>query len=366
MNNTPDTFEIQIIRKKLDEIAHKERRNLLISSAIGLAIAWAGFLPDRLNFGGITAQKLSPEGFAMILALIVAYFLFAFLAYAFVNLKDLSWEFKRAKGEALVYDSIKDIKQNNTLENKAKRSLFCFIVFNNKIEILKIIFDLFIPLLAGALALYFLINWTPLAKGESEIFTVLSYPPAQQEKSILFFNNTDTTIIKKGDAESLATFILPFEFETQCQAEQKMEEWEGVKIEPNHEKFLKYLSQQISKCGIKNKPVKIELRGFSSSSLINEEKLKQCKYSATYNANLEIANARSENTRKILEKYKGDFLEIIVENWENQLINMENKRRFNDRLLSNDFDKNRGVLNRRVEIHLMDAGECLISNPETI
>ena len=37
---------------------------------------------------------------------------------------------------------------------------------------------------------------------------------------------------------------------------------------------------------------------------------------------------------------------------------MKRQMRFNDRLNNNQYSKERGRLNRRVEIRLIDAGEC--------
>lgn len=74
----PSTF----LQDPLSQISRLERRNLLIASTIGLLVGHVDLIPNRISALGLEFNAPAQNAFLMLLALVVAYMIFAFSVYA--------------------------------------------------------------------------------------------------------------------------------------------------------------------------------------------------------------------------------------------------------------------------------------------
>jgi hypothetical protein len=71
-----------ILGDPLSEVSRKERRALLGVSATGLVVAYTGLVPSEIANLGIRFSPTDRSWLLKLLALIVLYFVVAFVAYA--------------------------------------------------------------------------------------------------------------------------------------------------------------------------------------------------------------------------------------------------------------------------------------------
>jgi hypothetical protein len=76
----------------LSELSRKERKYLLMTSAIGVFVSWAGVVPTRISTLGIELNSNEQRAFLLMLAFIIVYFLLAFVVYGFRDFID--WRIK--------------------------------------------------------------------------------------------------------------------------------------------------------------------------------------------------------------------------------------------------------------------------------
>lgn len=357
-------MQIILERPSLKPSIEKERKALLIVSAVGLAVAWAHFFPEGFEILGIKSGKLKPEGFTKMLVLIISYFLISFCAHAVIDWK--SWKWKISSSEK-AYETLSELNENSS-NQKNIISTSIRAIFVNKIIFSKIIFDLVLPIAVGGYALNKLMLSKPPTVKSAEIISIVSSREPKSKSSIVFVN-TRTTFINERNSETLATFIIPFKDEASC-PKSSSKIWGGTKVDKLHKPFLKRLGKDLSQCGIKGKPIILLVKGFSSSSDFTE--LSKCKKASSSiessdEANLFVANERRDNVIEYLSKEKGEYLIINPHIWGNTkgegYDNMKKERDFNDRSISSKYSISRGQLNRRVEVQLLKAGDCEISSP---
>ena len=70
----------------LSEVTRKERTSLLGLSMLGLALVAVPLVPERFGAFGIEFSRLNQRNFLSLYALLLAYYLVAFLVYAFTDL----------------------------------------------------------------------------------------------------------------------------------------------------------------------------------------------------------------------------------------------------------------------------------------
>ncbi|KGP01215.1 hypothetical protein JT27_13095 [Alcaligenes faecalis] len=76
----------------LSPLSRAERRNLLLASFIGFLMSKAGLIPTKLSAFGIELSAPQQSAFFLAAALVIGYFLLAFLAYSVPDL--LVWRKK--------------------------------------------------------------------------------------------------------------------------------------------------------------------------------------------------------------------------------------------------------------------------------
>ena len=91
----------------LTEVTRKERRALLGVSMLGLALAKVPLIPTKLAALGIEFAEVSRQTFVHMYALIVLYYLAAFLLYAFTDL--VAWR----RSEHIRYSAYLKAEQAN-------------------------------------------------------------------------------------------------------------------------------------------------------------------------------------------------------------------------------------------------------------
>ncbi len=348
-------MKIELLRKPLEPHFEQERKILLLASAVGVAVAWAGFVPQGFDVLGIKSGEIDPTGFTWMLALVILYYLISFCAHAVMDWK--SWQWRSLGPESgRTFETLAELNcalgEKRNLVTTAWKALF-----GNKIVFSKVVFDLLLPFAVGLYALFVLFSWEPPA---AKIVSIVHKEATAANKSTLVFINSGATFVQDADADRLATIIVPFGKEASCDADSPSQ-WTGTTVDQLHRSFLAQLGRDLSQCGSQSKPIRVQVRGFASSS--NVADFAKCGNAASNDqANLLIADARRDNVVRYLSQDKGPHLEIQSYDWHGDYQQMRRERRYIDRFIGNEYSKSRGQLNRRAEIVLLDAGECDIAN----
>lgn len=82
MNETPHDV---LLNDPLRELTRKERKVLLATSMVGLAMVKVGLVPTKISALGIDFDKTNQQAFYLVVGILLAYFLCAFLIYAVVD-----------------------------------------------------------------------------------------------------------------------------------------------------------------------------------------------------------------------------------------------------------------------------------------
>ena len=348
-------MKIELLRNSLAPGFEQERKRLLLVGAVGVAVAWAGFVPQGFDVLGIKSGEIDPTGFTWMLALVILYYLISFGAHAVMDWQSWQWQLIQS-GHAQTFDTLSELNRSAGVNtNIATTALTAF--FTNKIVFSKVVFDLALPFVFGIYALIVLFNWEPPA---TRIVSIVHAEQADTNKPSIVFINSGATFIQEKDSDRLATIIVPFAKEASCDAISP-QDWTGASVDDVHRSFLVQLGKDLSQCGSPGKPVRLEVRGFASSSNVTD--YTKCNHaSSNSQANLFVANARRDNVIHFLNQEKDRFLHIESHDWKGDYGKMQQRRHYVDRFLGHAYSKARGQLNRRVEIVLLDAGECDVSN----
>jgi len=81
MNETPRPSEVRL-KDPLSEVTRNERRTLLGLSAVAIVMLRSGLVPSKISALGIEFDHADQRALLGVLALVIAYFLCAFLIYA--------------------------------------------------------------------------------------------------------------------------------------------------------------------------------------------------------------------------------------------------------------------------------------------
>lgn len=100
-----------VLDNPLNEISRRERKYLLMTSAIGIFVAFTGVIPTKISALGIELNASEQKAFLLMLALIIGYFLLAFLIYGFKDF--LNW---RIEYQSQIEESLREAL-NQTYED---------------------------------------------------------------------------------------------------------------------------------------------------------------------------------------------------------------------------------------------------------
>ena len=154
-----------ILSDPLREITRKERTRLLITSFFGIAIVHTKLLPTRIGVLGIEFAQTEQGKLLIVLAVLITYFLVAFLLYATVDFT--AWrlaylgahEFPKfsgpepntnqERGRLLTHDELKELKCWTDL-HKSHRIYF---FIRNLLSTARALFDFVLPIVVSLYAI---------------------------------------------------------------------------------------------------------------------------------------------------------------------------------------------------------------------
>ncbi len=93
------------VRDPFRDLTRKERRNLLAISAIAWAIVKTGLVPTQISNLGITLTTKDQSALLKVLAVLVGYFLLAFIIYAVSDWLAFTWAHRlalKAEGDEVI------------------------------------------------------------------------------------------------------------------------------------------------------------------------------------------------------------------------------------------------------------------------
>jgi F0F1-type ATP synthase membrane subunit c/vacuolar-type H+-ATPase subunit K len=142
---------VEVVADPLGDVTRKERRSLLLASVISSSVAILGLVPTKISALGIELEAPARTAFLILLALVITYFLFAFIVYGLVDL--LIWRNKYdehllAVAEALEDELIEDALAEAVPKARTPRPNWLFTGYR-PLAVLRVLFDLLLPLILG-------------------------------------------------------------------------------------------------------------------------------------------------------------------------------------------------------------------------
>jgi len=158
-----DPYFTDLLSDPLSEITRKERRNLLFATIAGIAIAAMNMVPTKLSALGIDFSPPAQYSFLLLVAVVVVYFLLAFVTYGladfFIWRKQYQDHLVRREQEArdwtyedqLAYEeSIDGIPRADWLYN-----------WHNPVAFTRLLFEFLVPLISGVVSICMLLIKLP-------------------------------------------------------------------------------------------------------------------------------------------------------------------------------------------------------------
>ena len=158
------------------------------------------------------------------------------------------------------------------------------------------------------------------------------------------------------------TFVIPFEHEGGCS------DGDVVVGEPQFQSFLSRLGEVLAMCsdgGIDgsgpSRRAVVRLRGFASTSQVQPKDEEACGASGTA-ANVQYAKARvAQVKQQLANKCPEDLCEFRPHIWNHEYFDMASELYYDRN--GPDFSELKGQLNRRVEVTILDSGDCELPAP---
>src|SRR5690348_8160379 len=75
----------EFLSDPLSDVSRRERRNLLIASVVGVLVSYVGLVPTRISALGIEFPAPAQNSFLVLIALVICYFIAAFLIYSLAD-----------------------------------------------------------------------------------------------------------------------------------------------------------------------------------------------------------------------------------------------------------------------------------------
>lgn len=176
-----------LLRDPLTELTRKERRSLLIASALGVTFVKGGFVPSKVSTFGIDFTETDQRSLLLVVSVVVIYFLVGFVLYAasdFINRRG-AWvdafhaaveeSETRPRRKRLIPDDFEDKEdpweefdrtmhdtyvENWTREMDKNMKYFRL---TGPVSFLRMFFEFFLPIFIGGYAVYALWSGVPAA-----------------------------------------------------------------------------------------------------------------------------------------------------------------------------------------------------------
>jgi len=150
-----------LLRDPLSEVSRKERKFLLGVCAISITIVETGLVPNKISALGVDFSPADQKSLLVIMALIVAYFLIAFMIYAVSDF--IVW---RIAFHSSVRSSLKQIaEEKNNPDNKTRAESailesrilpeprFAWASIHKPISFLRALLDFLLPVILGVITI---------------------------------------------------------------------------------------------------------------------------------------------------------------------------------------------------------------------
>jgi len=159
----PTSLEIAI-RDPLSEVTRKERRLLLGVSIIGIAQAKIGLVPQKISSLGIEFTVINQKYFLYVVAIVIAYFLVAFMIYSASDFivwrltfrsawrETLSKRSSRNRNDELEFIEKEGRKIDEIMKARFGNSQFIYIL-SGPISLVRAIFEFLLPIVVGLYAI---------------------------------------------------------------------------------------------------------------------------------------------------------------------------------------------------------------------
>ena len=173
----PSPVEI-LLRDPLSEVTRKERRILLGACAIAFTIARTGLVPSRISALGVDFTAGDQKSLLSIMALVITYFLAAFLTYAISDF--VVWR-------VTFHSAVRELDKSR--KNRASLSLdevqrfggrrYLWASMSRPVSILRAVLDFAVPVAVGIATIAILLRTEVPAKAAN----ISLQPPAGTERT---------------------------------------------------------------------------------------------------------------------------------------------------------------------------------------
>jgi hypothetical protein len=160
----PD-FPLQVsLRDPLSQVTRNERRMLLAISVLSIFIARTGLVPTKISALGIDLEKTDQQAFLLVMALVVAYFVIAFVLYGMTDF--LSWRLSYNEGSKVAYKAFFESHHGGKVAEKGGAPDYYPEDWIPRwpnhlaypVSVARALFEFFFPILIAGYAIYALIS----------------------------------------------------------------------------------------------------------------------------------------------------------------------------------------------------------------
>ena len=152
------------LQDPLSEVTRTERRTLLGVSAVGIVIAQSGLVPSKISALGIEFDRTDQSALLKMLAVIVVYFLVAFLIYATSDFVAWRTSYHYAVREwrkrgALMNDQEREVEEHAMRDYLRRWALWSRV--GRPTSVLRALFEFVVPIFVGLYAVHALSTTPP-------------------------------------------------------------------------------------------------------------------------------------------------------------------------------------------------------------
>jgi len=150
----------EVLADPLSDITRKERRNLLLASTAGAIVATMGLVPTKFSTLGIDFSPPAQNSFVILVALVIAYFVAAFLLYGVADF--FVWRIKyqdylvARQVESITWTE-EDKYHYDEIHSGIPQALWLY-SWSGPVVFCRAVFEFMFPLLAGVLSVCLLIQ----------------------------------------------------------------------------------------------------------------------------------------------------------------------------------------------------------------
>lgn len=150
----PDPTPTEYLGDPLSDVSRRERRNLIITSALSALIAHTGLIPTQISALGIGFSPPAQVSFLIFLIVGIAYFLLAFATYGLTDF--LIWRHKYQDylirvDSAIQNWTMEDQMAEDELSDSIPSNRWAFVA-SKPAAFFRIFFDFFLPIIIGVYA----------------------------------------------------------------------------------------------------------------------------------------------------------------------------------------------------------------------